>query len=73
MTADDPLAVCNKRRRPPTGTYRRHRPAQGGAARLRPQEPRTLEPWDGFMYEATGTAPDLAAARKRMSSIADTG
>jgi hypothetical protein len=64
VDADDPLAVYNKRRRPPMDIYRRHRPVHGGAAHLRPAEPRVLEEWTGFAYEPVGTAPDLAAARE---------
>jgi hypothetical protein len=62
-SADDPLALYDRRRRPPLDQYRRHRPASGGATHLRPGEPRVLEEWDGFSYQIVGTAPDLAAAR----------
>jgi len=62
VDADDPLAAYTKRRRPPMDQYRRHRPLHGGACHLRPEEPRTLEEWDGFAYVPAGTAPDLAAA-----------
>ncbi|WP_374117799.1 DUF6087 family protein [Streptomyces sp. S07_1.15] len=64
VDADDPLAAYNKRRRPPMDLYRRHRPVHGGAGHLRPDEPRVLEEWTGFMYEVVGTAPSLAAAQE---------
>ncbi|WP_307847363.1 DUF6087 family protein [Streptomyces sp. F63] len=64
MDADDPLAAYNKRRRPPMDLYRRHRPVHGGAGHLRPDEPRVLEEWTGFVYEVVGTAPSLAAAQE---------
>ncbi|MFT2016121.1 DUF6087 family protein [Streptomyces sp. 796.1] len=60
---DNPLAAYEKRRRAPMGVYRRHRPAEGGAAHVRPDEPRVLEEWNGFAYEPAGTAPNLEAAR----------
>lgn len=63
IDGDDPLAAYDKRRRPPMDTYRRHRPAHGGAGHLRPDEPRVLEEWDGFAYQIIGTAPNLAAAQ----------
>ncbi|MEV6500700.1 DUF6087 family protein [Streptomyces prunicolor] len=37
--------------------------SSGGAAHLRPDEPRVLEEWDGFTYQVVGTADDLAAAQ----------
>ncbi|MFJ9339165.1 DUF6087 family protein [Streptomyces sp. NPDC101733] len=58
-----PLAAFEERRRPPAGIVRRHRPAGGGASHLRPEEPRLLQQWDGFVYVPVGTAPDLDAAR----------
>ncbi|MBQ0985284.1 hypothetical protein KBZ10_12300 [Streptomyces sp. F63] len=64
VDADDPLAAYNKRRRPPMDLYRRHRPVHGGAGHLRPDEPRVLEEWTGFVYEVVGTAPSLAAAQE---------
>ncbi|MFJ9590552.1 DUF6087 family protein [Streptomyces acidicola] len=70
LDADDPLAPYDKRRRPPLDVYRRHRPLQGGAGHLRPDEPRALEEWNGFSYEPAGTAPDLAAARKWANGLA---
>ncbi|MFI0219869.1 DUF6087 family protein [Streptomyces lydicus] len=60
---DDPLAPYLRRRRAPMDIYRRHRPAGGGAAHVRPEEPRVLEFWDGFAYVPEGTAPNLASAR----------
>ncbi|MEW2530294.1 DUF6087 family protein [Streptomyces sp. NPDC047071] len=63
MDAADPLAAYRKRRRPPMDIYRRHRPAHGGAAHLRPDEPRVLEEWNDFTYVVVGTAPNLATAR----------
>ncbi|MFI7240921.1 DUF6087 family protein [Streptomyces qinglanensis] len=63
MSADDPLAPYEKRRRPPMDAYRRHRPVHGGAGHLRPDEPRVLEEWSGFAYEVVGTADNLAAAQ----------
>jgi hypothetical protein len=44
--------------------HRRHRPTHGGAAHLQPDEPRLLEEWDGFAYQAMGTAASLAAAQR---------
>ncbi|RKT07503.1 hypothetical protein BX286_5565 [Streptomyces sp. 3211.6] len=58
----DPLAAYNERRRAPMDVGRRHRPVNGGGSHLRPEEPRVLEEWNGFMYTVVGTAPDLAAA-----------
>lgn len=60
---DDPLAPYERRRRPPMGRTRRHRPLHGGAGHVRPDEARILEEWDGFAYALVGTAPDLAAAQ----------
>ncbi|MFF5538496.1 DUF6087 family protein [Streptomyces cinerochromogenes] len=34
-----------------------------GGGHLRPDEPRTLEQWDGFTYAPVGTATDLASAQ----------
>ncbi|MET9087384.1 DUF6087 family protein [Streptomyces sp. NPDC004237] len=67
---DDPLAAYHKRRRPPMDVYRRHRPLNGGASHLRPDEPRALEEWNGFAYEPAGTAPDLAAAQRWVTEAA---
>jgi hypothetical protein len=64
VDAEAPLTAYNKRRRPPTDVYRRHRPVHDGAGHLRPDEPRVLEEWDDFTYEVVGTAPDLAAAQE---------
>ncbi|MGW0754367.1 DUF6087 family protein [Streptomyces sp. NPDC002587] len=64
VDADNPLAAYNKRRRPPTDIYRRHRPLHGGASHVRPDEPRVLEEWDGFGYQVIGTAPCLTAAQR---------
>ncbi|MFI8194855.1 DUF6087 family protein [Streptomyces sp. NPDC085946] len=58
----DLLAAYHKRRRPPMDVYRRHRPLHGGGGHLRPEEPRVLEEWNGFSYEPTGAAPNLAEA-----------
>lgn len=69
VNADDPLAAYNKRRRPPMDIYRRHRPVYGGAGHLRPDEPRVLEEWNDFTYEAVGTAPDLAAAQEWVNDL----
>ncbi|MFI5981460.1 DUF6087 family protein [Streptomyces sp. NPDC051555] len=65
----DPLAAYNKRRRPPMDIYRRHRPVNGGAGHLRPDEPRVLEAWDGFAYQVIGTAPDLAVAQAWVNEL----
>ncbi|MGW3308215.1 DUF6087 family protein [Streptomyces sp. NPDC001073] len=62
--ASDQLAAYNRRRRPPLDVWRRHRPLHGGGGHLQPDEPRTLEEWNGFSYEPAGTAEDLAAAHK---------
>ncbi|MER5933236.1 DUF6087 family protein [Streptomyces sp. NPDC002054] len=59
----DPLAAFEERRRPPMGISRRHRPVNGGAAHLRPDEARLLQQWDGYTYALVGTAANLAAAR----------
>lgn len=65
LNADDPLAAYTKRRHPPMDVHRRHRPTHGGgAAHLRPEEPRLLEEWDGFAYQVVGTAVDLVAAQR---------
>ncbi|MEU3329317.1 MULTISPECIES: DUF6087 family protein [Streptomyces] len=69
MDADDPLAAYNKRRRPPMDIWRRHRPVNGGAGHLRPDEPRVLEEWDDFTYQVAGTAPDLAAAQRWVTEL----
>ncbi|WP_330334364.1 DUF6087 family protein [Streptomyces sp. NBC_00536] len=58
-----PLAAYERRRTPPMGVVRRHRPASGGGSHVRPDEPRVLEEWDGFRYAPLGTAPNLATAR----------
>ncbi|MER5773630.1 DUF6087 family protein [Streptomyces sp. NPDC002039] len=58
-----PLAEFEERRRPPAGVARRHRPVGGGASHLRPDEPRLLQEWDGYVYAPAGTAPNLGAAR----------
>ncbi|MFH9009602.1 DUF6087 family protein [Streptomyces afghaniensis] len=63
VDAGAPLAAYEKRRRAPMYVWRRHRPLHGGASRLRPDEPRALEEWDGFACVPAGTADDLAAAR----------
>ncbi|MDT0265802.1 DUF6087 family protein [Streptomyces sp. DSM 44915] len=63
IDAGDPLAAYRRRRRPPLDGWRRHRPLHGGAGHLRPGEPRVLEEWDGFAYQVTGAAPDLATAQ----------
>ncbi|MGQ4328666.1 DUF6087 family protein [Streptomyces sp. SAS_272] len=60
---DDPLAPYHRRRCAPMDVYRRHRPVCGGATHVRPEEPRVLEPWDGFAYVPEGTAPNLAASQ----------
>lgn len=39
---------------------RRHRPLHGGGCHLKPDEPRALFEWDGFICIPVGTAPDLA-------------
>ncbi|MBB5108848.1 hypothetical protein [Streptomyces spectabilis] len=57
------LAAYHKRRRPPMDVYRRHRPAHGGAAHLRPDEPRVLGQWNDFTCIVVGTAPNLATAQ----------
>ncbi|CAM5671640.1 hypothetical protein SHIRM173S_01020 [Streptomyces hirsutus] len=44
--------------------YRRHRPVHDGAGHRRPDEPRTLEEWDGFTYQVVGAADDLTAAQQ---------
>ncbi|WP_307160948.1 DUF6087 family protein [Streptomyces rishiriensis] len=36
----------------------------GGGGHLRPGEPRALEEWNGFSYEAAGTAATLADAER---------
>ncbi|MFJ8013733.1 DUF6087 family protein [Streptomyces sp. NPDC096339] len=59
----DPLAAYDERRRAPMDVARRHRPANGGAGHVRPDEPRVLEEWDGFAYVVVATAPNLAAAK----------
>ncbi|MEU6708106.1 DUF6087 family protein [Streptomyces wuyuanensis] len=59
----DPLAPYLRRRRAPMDGYRRHRPVDGGATHVRPDESRILESWDGFAYVPEGTAPNLAAAQ----------
>ncbi|MCN9239358.1 DUF6087 family protein [Streptomyces sp. RY43-2] len=69
MDADDPLAAYDKRRRPPMDQYRRHRPVNGGAGHLRPDEPRVLEEWNDFSYEVVGTAPDLAATQEWLNDF----
>ncbi|QFR93904.1 DUF6087 family protein [Streptomyces tsukubensis] len=38
--------------------------ARIGAGHLRPDEPRVLEEWTGFVYEVVGTTPGLAAAKE---------
>ncbi|MEU4652486.1 DUF6087 family protein [Streptomyces sp. NPDC023723] len=67
LDADDRLAAYDKRRRPPLGVTRRHRPLHGGGGHLRPQEPRALEEWSGFSYEPVGTAANLADAVRWVS------
>ena len=69
VDADDRLAAYAKRRRPPLDVYRRHRPLHGGGGHLRPEEPRALEEWDGFMYVPAGTAPDLATAQRWVNEL----
>ncbi|WP_331747691.1 DUF6087 family protein (plasmid) [Streptomyces sp. NBC_00984] len=69
MDANDPLAAYNKRRRPPMGIYRRHRPEHRGG-HLRPDEPRVLEEWDDFTYQVVGTAPNLAKAQNWVAELA---
>ncbi|MFE6338644.1 hypothetical protein ACFVOK_36445 [Streptomyces sp. NPDC057798] len=59
VDADDRLAAYNKRRRPPLDVHRRHRPLHDGGGHLRPDEPRALEEWSGFLYEPAGTAVNL--------------
>ncbi|MEU9271504.1 DUF6087 family protein [Streptomyces sp. NPDC048251] len=51
-------------RRPPLDLDRRHPPLHGGGGHLRPGEPRALEEWNGFSYEAAGTAATLADAER---------
>ncbi|MFJ8231444.1 DUF6087 family protein [Streptomyces sp. NPDC094448] len=63
LDAINPLAMYDKRRRPPLDVYRRHRPLYGGAGHIRPDTPRALEEWDGFTFTPAGTAPDLASAQ----------
>ncbi|MFJ7206228.1 DUF6087 family protein [Streptomyces sp. NPDC098789] len=65
----DPLAAYNKRRRPPMDIYRRHRPVNGGAGHLRPDEPRVLEQWDGFAYQVIGTASGLWVAQAWVNEL----
>ncbi|MFE7622584.1 DUF6087 family protein [Streptomyces sp. NPDC057509] len=69
VDAGNPLAAYDKRRRPPMDIYRRHRPAQGGAGHLRPDQPRVLEEWNGFTYEPVGTAPSLTTAQEWVNSL----
>ncbi|WP_415953821.1 DUF6087 family protein [Streptomyces sp. KLOTTS4A1] len=71
VDADDPLAAYNKRRRPPMDVWRKHRPLHGGGSHLRPDEARALLAWNGFAYEMTGTAPNLAAAQEWVTSAPD--
>ncbi|KUF14820.1 MULTISPECIES: DUF6087 family protein [Streptomyces] len=66
----DPLAAYHKRRRPPLDVWRRHRPLHGGGGHLRPEGPRVLEEWNGFLYEPAGTAANLAEARRWVSEQA---
>jgi hypothetical protein len=68
---DDPLAHYHKRRRPPLDVYRRHRPLHGNASHLRPEEPRALEEWNGFTYEPSGTAANLAEAQRWINETTD--
>lgn len=63
----DPLAAYHKRRRPPLDVWRRHRPLHGRGGHLQPDEPRTLEEWNGFSYEPAGTAASLAEAQQWVS------
>ncbi|MFF3518650.1 DUF6087 family protein [Streptomyces sp. NPDC002573] len=60
----DRLAAYTKRRRPPLDAWRRHRPLHGGGGHLQPDEPRALEEWNGFSYQPTGTAANLAEAQR---------
>lgn len=68
LDADDPLAAYHKRRRPPMGIWRKHRPLHGGGSHVRPGEARALIVWNGFAYEIAGTAPNLAAAQEWVSA-----
>ncbi|MEV1007771.1 DUF6087 family protein [Streptomyces sp. NPDC049881] len=60
----DPLGPYEQRRRPPADERRRQRPVSGGAAHLRPEEPRLLEEWNGFAYVAVGIAANRAVAER---------
>ncbi|MEW1719298.1 DUF6087 family protein [Streptomyces sp. NPDC093109] len=69
IDAADPLAAYEKRRRAPLEGSRRHRPMLGGGRHLTPDAVRVLEEWNGFAYEAVGTAPDLRSAQKWMREL----
>ncbi|MGC0415935.1 DUF6087 family protein [Embleya sp. AB8] len=69
VDADDILAAYHRRRRPPVDGPRRHRPVHGGANHLRPDTPRILEEWDGFVYVPIGIATDLTAAQAWIGAL----
>ncbi|MFF9158258.1 DUF6087 family protein [Streptomyces sp. NPDC014846] len=65
---DNALAAYERRRQPPMDVWRKQSPLAGGASHVRPDQPRALLTWNGFTYEMTGTAPDLAAAQEWLTN-----
>ncbi|MEU1407984.1 DUF6087 family protein [Streptomyces sp. NPDC005728] len=66
----NPLAAYERRRRPPMDVWRKQRPLHGGAGHVHPDQPRALLAWNGFTYEMTGTAQNLAAAQQWVNTTA---
>lgn len=76
--AHEPLEVWAARRddrRPKIGELRAvslaEGPARGG--HVRPDEPRCIERWDGFVWDPVTIVPDYAAARLLLAPTAPAG
>ncbi|MEU9992767.1 DUF6087 family protein [Streptomyces sp. NPDC048045] len=67
---DNPLAAYERRRHPPMDVWRKQRPLHGGGSHVQPEQPRALLAWNGFQYEITGTAQNLATAQEWVNTTA---